>query len=111
PAATRCGRRYRREISSRSSVETSAGGDFISYLAQAASGDIGEGFVSGDFSIGVRASAAAISGLDLGQEEWIHHGEDFANEINFNDGDEEPDSNAHDDMNGLLHDTFSGCIQ
>ncbi|GAB2273472.1 hypothetical protein Dimus_008264 [Dionaea muscipula] len=38
--------------------------------------------------------------------EWIHHGEDFSNEINFNDGDEEHDSNAHDDMDGLLHDTF-----
>ncbi|GAB2278650.1 hypothetical protein Dimus_013326, partial [Dionaea muscipula] len=60
------------ELFSRSSVETSAGGDFKSYLAQAASGDIGEGFVNGDFSSGVRAStaaiSAAISGLALGQE-------------------------------------------
>ncbi|GAB2270067.1 hypothetical protein Dimus_004980 [Dionaea muscipula] len=47
-----------------------------------------------------------VNGFVAGYKEWIHHGEDFSNGINFNDGDEEPDSNAHDNMDGLVHDTF-----
>ncbi|GAB2286122.1 hypothetical protein Dimus_020546 [Dionaea muscipula] len=49
-------------------------------------------------------------GFTDGYDEWIFHGEEPSSGINVND-DDDHDFNEHDDIDGLLHDTFERCTR
>ncbi|GAB2272606.1 hypothetical protein Dimus_007428, partial [Dionaea muscipula] len=48
-------------------------------------------------------------GFTDGYDEWIFHGEEPSSGINVND-DHDHDFNEHDDIDGLLHDTFRDVL-